>query len=136
MNSTVQNQIKRRNTSQKQIILQTLCKLHSHVSAGAIYRELQKTYPEIGRATVYRVLSDMADDGLLLKFRIDGGEECYDITTEPHHHIKCRVCGHVDDIILGTIPAEAIPTTNTSGFTVEKLHIEFIGLCKNCRLKK
>ena len=56
---------KRRNTAQKQIILDTLKKLGSHVSATAVYQQLQLTHPNIGRATVFRVLSDMAADGIL-----------------------------------------------------------------------
>ena len=64
---------KRRNTAQKQIILDTLIRLGSHVSAGTIYRELQRTHPHIGRATVFRVLSDMAGDGSLLR-RTGGGK--------------------------------------------------------------
>lgn len=125
--------VKRRNTLQKQIILDTLKSLHSHVSAGTVYQKVHETHPEIGRATVYRVLSDMADDGMLLRFNIDGGNDCYDITTSPHHHIKCHRCGRVDDVMINVkAPMEAIKAIDSSGFVVEDLRIEFIGLCNNC----
>ena len=124
---------RRRNTAQKQIILDTLIKLGSHVSASTIYRELQTTNPEIGRATVFRVLSDMAEDGNLMRVTVAGSDDRFDITTRPHCHVHCRVCGKVDDIWFDCEP-ELIPLIKSaSGFTVENEHIEFAGICRECQ---
>ena len=76
--------IPRRNTHQKQMILETLVKLGSHVSAGEIYKEIAKTSTDASRATVFRVLSDMADDGILLKINTTSGDCKYDITNYTH----------------------------------------------------
>ena len=127
---------RRRNTAQKQIILDTLIKLGSHVSAGAIYRELQTTNPDIGRATVFRVLSDMADDGQLLRVTVAGSDDRYDITTKPHCHVHCRVCGKVDDIWFDCEPALIAHIKSASGFKVEDEHIEFAGICRECQKTK
>ena len=127
---------KRRSTAQKQIILDTLVKLGSHVSAGTIYRELQTTHPDIGRATVFRVLSDMAEDGLLLRVTVAGSDDRFDITTRPHCHVHCKKCGKVDDIWFDCEP-ELIPhIKNSSGFKVENEHIEFAGMCRECQSKQ
>ena len=125
--------VSRRNTEQKKRILETLIALGSHVSAGAVYRELQKTHPTIGRATVYRVLADMAADGVLLRIRVPGEEDRYDITVRPHDHVVCRRCGKVADVWLDEPfdPAEHIAVS--SGFTVEKGSLTFMGLCADCR---
>ncbi len=124
---------KRRNTAQKQIILDTLIEMGSHVSAGAIYRKLQETHPEIGRATVFRVLSDMAEDGLLLRVTVAGSDDRYDITTGPHCHVHCRVCGQVDDIVFDCEPHLIPQIKSASGFQVESEHIEFSGICRKCQ---
>ena len=124
---------KRRNTAQKQIILDTLIHLGSHVSAGTIYRELQRPPPHIGRATVFRVLSDMAGDGSLLRVTVAGSDDRFDITTRPHCHIHCRHCGKVDDIWLDCEPTLLEHIQSASGFRVDGEHIEFNGLCRECQ---
>lgn len=128
-----ENQLqKKRCTHQKQAILDTLTKMGSHVSAGAIYKELNKTHANIGRATVFRVLSDMADDGSLLRIKTVEGEDRYDITNIDHCHIICRKCGKVADVWFDDVPRVREYIRSASDFTVEKTHIEFIGLCKEC----
>ena len=122
----------RRNTAQKQVVLDTLISLGSHKSATAVFNELQKTRPEIGRATVFRVLRSMADDGVLLRIPVSDGEDRYDITHNPHNHAVCRMCGAVDDVWLDDGMNIDSHITSTSGFTIESERIEFVGLCKAC----
>ena len=126
---------KRRNTPQKQLILETLVNMGSHVSAGAIYKQLQETHPEIGRATVFRVLSEMTSDGILYRVQSTAGEDRFDITNDQHHHITCRLCGKVDDVWFDHEPHLTEQIRNASGFSVESEHIEFHGLCRECRQK-
>ena len=123
---------KKRNTQQKQMILETLKEMGSHVSAGAIFKELQTKHPGIGRATVFRVLSDMANEGSLLRVQTVEGEDRYDITNFDHCHVICRKCGKVDDVWFTTPPDVYEHISSTSDFKVERSHLEFIGLCKEC----
>ncbi len=126
----------KRNTIQKQIILETLKEMNSHVSAGAIYRQIQQSHPEIGRATVFRVLADMAENGDLLRFHVAGSEDRFDITSAPHCHIRCRQCGKVNDVWFGDtdIDSEILRhITSSSGFQTEDVHLEFTGLCNECK---
>ena len=125
-------QKKKRNTQQKQMILETLKEMGSHVSAGAIFKELQTKHQGIGRATVFRVLSDMANEGSLLRVQTVEGEDRYDITNFDHCHVICRKCGKVDDVWFTTPPDVLERISSTSDFKVERSHLEFIGLCKKC----
>ena len=125
----------RRNTVKKQLIIDTLTALGSHKTAREVYLGLQKTHPEIGRATVYRVLSAMADDGFLKKIDMAGGDSRYDITVAPHDHIICRVCGRVDDVWLDGGEKIKDHIVDASGYTVESERIEFVGLCRECGKK-
>ena len=122
----------RRNTAQKQVILDTLKSLGSHKSATAVFQELQKTHPDIGRATVFRVLKSMAEDGVLLRIPVSDGEDRFDVTDFPHNHAVCRICGAVDDVWLDEAMCIDDHITSTSGFTIESERIEFVGLCKTC----
>ena len=123
--------VKRRNTVQKKLIVDTLKRLNCHASAGMVFKELQKTHPEIGRATVFRVLSAMAEDGELLRLKFTDDDDRFDITLFPHSHIICRRCGRVDDVLFDLSPADHI--TDAAGFKVEEITVEVKGLCKSCQ---
>jgi len=87
-----------RNTLQKEIIRSTLCALKTHPTAPMLYEEIHRTHPSISRSTVYRVLGQMVEEGTVLRLGIAGSENRYDGTTADHCHIRCRVCGRVDDL--------------------------------------
>lgn len=125
-------QLRRRNTPQKQLVFNTLVKLGSHVSAGEIYKEIARTTPEFSRATVFRVLSDMADDGILLRVFTTGGDCKYDVTTYPHYHVICRKCGRVSDVRLDSDIEVMSHLVSASGYRVEDVFIELSGLCPDC----
>ena len=126
--------IKRRSTAQKQVILDTLRELGSHVSAGAVYARLRETHPGIGRATVYRVLSDMAEDGLLLRIHTGGADDKFDVTVRPHWHMTCRICGKVADAELDLEPQELLDhVTGAAGFKLDGVNAELLGICPACQ---
>lgn len=123
--------VKRRNTIQKKLIVDTLRSLGSHVSASAVYHELQRTHPEIGRATVFRVLSQLSEDGDLLRLSFSESDDRFDVTVYPHYHCICRKCGLVLDVDFDG--DEIIENAHVDGFEIEEAHIEFIGLCDKCK---
>lgn len=127
--------VKRRNTVQKKLIIDALKRLNGHASAGMILRELQDTNPEIGRATVFRVLSAMAEDGELQRLKFTDDDDRFDITPFPHNHIVCRKCGRVDDIWFDEEPGLAEHIRDSAGFLIENITIELKGLCRTCREK-
>ncbi len=127
--------VKRRNTVQKKLIVEALKRLNCHASAGMVLRELQATNPEIGRATVFRVLSAMADDGELQRLKFTDDDDRFDITLFPHNHIVCRKCGRVDDVWFDEEPGLADHIRDSAGFLVEDITIELKGLCRTCREK-
>ena len=125
--------VKRRNTVQKKLIIDALKRLNCHASAGMILKELQQSNPEIGRATVFRVLSSMADDGELQRLKFTDDDDRFDVTLYPHSHIICRRCGRVDDVWFDQNPDLRNHVTDSAGFKVEEITIEFKGLCASCR---
>lgn len=127
--------VKRRNTVQKKLIVDALKRLNCHASAGMILRELQDTNPEIGRATVFRVLSAMADDGELQRIKFTDDDDRFDVTVSPHYHIVCRECGRVDDVRFDEEPELEDHIRDCAGFLVENITIELKGLCRTCREK-
>lgn len=119
-----------RNTIQKEIIRSTLCSLTSHPTAPMLYELIHHTHPSISRSTVYRVLGQMVEEGTILRLGVAGSENRYDGMTEQHSHIRCRVCGRVDDL-----PAvEVSPVTDNAGYLIENCSVVYSGICPECRV--
>lgn len=126
----------RRNTKQKGVILEALGRLNCHASAGMVYEEVHKDNPTISRATVFRVLSDSAEDGKLLRIHFTGEDDRFDITLEPHYHISCPRCGYVADVKIRDMKNPQDYIEDSAGFTVKAHNLEFIGLCPGCAAKE
>jgi Fur family ferric uptake transcriptional regulator len=78
-------------------ILNILKKIGSqHVSAEDIYRLLLESGEEIGLATVYRVLNQFDDAGIIDRHYFEGGKSVFELSGELHHdHLVCLKCGKV-----------------------------------------
>ncbi len=124
----------KRNTMQKRVVFDIFNSMHNHPSAGMVYDEVHIKYPDISRATVYRLLAEAADEGKILRIKINSSPDRYDFTLRPHYHILCRKCGAVADVDVD-IDSSMIPDRAKAyeGFTVEDCHIEFTGLCAECK---
>lgn len=98
-----------------------------------VYEEIHRDYPTISRATVFRVLSEAAEDGKLLRIHFTGEDDRFDVTLKPHYHITCRRCGCVADVELEGMKPPVEYVADSAGFTVESHHLEFLGVCPGCR---
>ena len=123
----------KRNTIQKHIVMETLREMNCHASAGMVYEEINKTYPTISRATVYRVLTEAAEAGELLRLHFAETDDRFDITLPPHAHIACRMCGMVRDVTFRTPWNPIADLDEDGGFTAERFHIELVGICPICK---
>jgi Fur family ferric uptake transcriptional regulator len=77
---------------------------NEHVSAEDVYKVLLEQHEEIGLATVYRVLNQFDDAGIVTRHHFEGGKSVFELAHKKHHdHLVCLKCGKVvefeDDII-------------------------------------
>jgi Fur family transcriptional regulator, ferric uptake regulator len=120
-------------TTQRQIILEELAKVTSHPTANEVYDMVRKRLPRIGLGTVYRNLELMADSGVILKLEVGGTQKRFDATVDPHYHIRCSGCGRVDDIEIPVQHHINEVARTACDYEILGHHIEFSGLCKDCR---
>jgi len=67
-----------------------------HGSAEDLYKRLIDMGEEIGRATVYRVLNQFDDAGIVTRHNFEGGKSVFELTQQHHHdHLICLDCGKV-----------------------------------------
>lgn len=101
-------------------------------------------------SSVYRALSDLRIAGFLEGFRLPGKRETFysllghDDARKPgrhpergdahhHHHIVCEDCGRVSHLEVCLPAGLTVKVEGSSGFRVTGHHLEFQGLCSECR---
>lgn len=125
-----------RNTKQKETVRRIFMNMRDHPTAESVVKEVRKAEPTIGRATVYRILTSMAEHGDILKISVSDGADRFDFNTVPHSHIKCEICGAVDDVFTAE-PDDVIPKIiDCRGYTVLKKTVLYFGLCPSCAKAK
>jgi len=123
-------------TTQRQIILEELGKVTSHPTANEVYDMVRKRLPRIGLGTVYRNLELMAESGIILKLEVGGTQKRFDATVESHYHIRCSLCGKVDDIEIPVQEQINTMAAEATDYEILGHHIEFSGVCEDCSEKK
>jgi len=69
-----------------------------HLSAEDVYKLLIKSGEDVGLATVYRVLTQFEQAGLLLRHHFESDKAVFELSDSQHHdHIVCMQCGHVEE---------------------------------------
>lgn len=123
-------------TTQRQIILEELAKVKTHPTASELYDMVRKRLPRIGLGTVYRNLELMAESGMILKLEVGGTQKRFDATTADHYHIRCSVCGRVDDIDVPVVEELVAQAARNSSYHILGHHVEFTGICQACQTKE
>ena len=121
---------KQRNTAQKKIIMHAL-KCADHPTATELYESVRDENPRISKATVFRVLSQFAENGEILRLHIKDSDERYDTTLRPHAHLRCANCGRVVDVMSPAITA-MLCAENINGMKIYSAEVNFSGLCPDC----
>ena len=123
-------------TTQRQIILEELGKVTSHPTANEVYDMVRKRLPRIGLGTVYRNLELLAENGVILKLEVGGTQKRFDATIESHYHIRCSVCGRVDDVDIEVQEEINETAAKFCDYKILGHHIEFSGICQECSAKE
>lgn len=125
--------MKKRNTIQKQIILDTLRNDQTHPTMTELYEKVSQKYPKIGQATIYRNVNDLAQSNTIEKIVDASGNFHYDGNPKKHIHLICKNCNRIIDI-FDTNEDEFISKVSTdNSIFVESANITLEGLCRKCK---
>ncbi|MCQ2540281.1 MAG: transcriptional repressor [Acetatifactor sp.] len=125
----------RRNTIQKELVLNAVMKMRRHVTAEEVYDYIKIDYPTIGKGTVYRNLGILADEKKIRRVEIPGGADCFDFTLEKHYHVRCIECGKVFDVDMDETKTIYSFIHDRHGMKFLDYDIVFKGICKDCQDK-
>jgi Fur family ferric uptake transcriptional regulator len=124
----------KRNTWQKDAVRHALTEAIGFVSAQQLHMVLRNHGSTIGLATVYRALSDLAEQGEADSLQSKEGEVLYRAcTSDHHHHLICRNCGLTVEIEAHRVESWADEVAKEHGFASPTHTIDIFGLCRNCQ---
>ena len=106
-----------------------------HMSAEDVYKALIAENIDIGLATVYRVLTQFEQAGLLLRSQFDQGKAVFELDEGNHHdHLVCTVCGHVEEFFDPEIEKRQQQIAERMGFNIQDHALSIYGVCTkpNC----
>jgi Fur family ferric uptake transcriptional regulator len=109
-----------------------------HLSAEDVYRILLNEGTDTGLATVYRVLTQFEQAGLLVRHHFETGKAVFELNRGEHHdHLVCIQCGHVEEFYDPEIEKRQIKIAETRGFKIHdhSLHLYADCIRKNCPRK-
>jgi Fur family ferric uptake transcriptional regulator len=107
-----------------------------HVSAEDLYKRLIDMGEEIGLATVYRVLNQFDDAGIVTRHNFEGGKSVFELTQQHHHdHLICLDCGKVIEFSDDSIEARQREIAARHGIRLTNHSLYLYGHCAegDCR---
>jgi Fur family ferric uptake transcriptional regulator len=92
-----------------------------HLAAEDVYRMLSKDGTDTGLATIYRVLTQFEQAGLLIRHHFEGGKAVFELNRGGHHdHLVCVQCGHVEEFFDPAIEQRQEEIARERGFSLQE----------------
>jgi Fur family transcriptional regulator, ferric uptake regulator len=103
------------------------------LSAEDIYRVLIEQNEEVGVATIYRVLSQFEESGIVQKLNFENNQAVYELCGLEHHdHLVCVKCNKIIEFQDDVIEQHQLQIAKKYGFELTDHSLYLYGLCKNC----
>ena len=109
-----------------------------HLTAEDVYKSLLIEGADIGLATVYRVLMQFEQAGLLSRSNFESGKAVFELNEGEHHdHLVCLDCGHVEEFYDAEIEQRQRAVTISRGFELQEHSLSLYARCtrQNCERK-
>ena len=106
-----------------------------HMTAEDVYRALLAEQADIGLATVYRVLMQFEQAGLLTRSNFESGKAVFELNQGQHHdHLVCLSCGRVEEFYDPAIEARQRAVAQERGFELADHSLSLYAEClkKDC----
>lgn len=105
---------------------------NQHISAEDVYKLLLDIGEDIGLATVYRVLNQFDDAGILTRHHFEGGKSVFELTGANHHdHLVCLKCGKVVEFEDDTIELRQLAIAKQHGIKLTHHSLYMYGECED-----
>ena len=106
-----------------------------HMTAEDVYKALLMEGADIGLATVYRVLMQFEQAGLLSRSNFESGKAVFELNEGKHHdHLVCLDCGRVEEFFDAEIERRQKSVAQSRGFELQEHALSLYAACtkKHC----
>ena len=113
--------------------------VHRHLAAEEVYKLLLQDNLDIGLATVYRVLTQFEQAGLLARRHFEAGRSVFELNQGEHHdHLVCVQCGKVVEFYDEEIERRQHAIATAKGFELQDHALSLYGSCTkpNCENRR
>ena len=105
-----------------------------HMTAEDVFRVLLEDRSDIGLATVYRVLTQFEQAGLLVRHHFESGKAVFELNQGAHHdHLVCMQCGRVEEFYDAEIEKRQVKVASERGFTISEHALYLYADCTKTR---
>lgn len=105
-----------------------------HLSAESIHQQLKDQGEEVVLATVYRVLAQFEEAGLVHKHYFENGHSVFELDSGDHHdHLVCVRCQKVEEFCDPVIEAHQEKIAQQFDFQITDHSLYLYGVCRDCR---
>ncbi len=105
---------------------------NQHISAEDVYKILLEQHEEIGLATVYRVLNQFDDAGIVTRHHFEGGKSVFELSQKQHHdHLVCLKCGKVVEFEDNIIEQRQNDIAKSHNITLTNHSLYLYGECED-----
>ena len=127
-----------RTTAPRRALVELIAARGGHFTAADLITDAESHNVKVGRATVFRTLDLLAEQGSLERLDLPTGEHAYVACAphEHHHHVVCRRCGRSVEIADEGLRAVVQQVGVKSGFKIESHRLELYGLCPECQVEE
>ena len=121
----------KRVTESRRRVLRALAESDDHFTIDGLARRL----PAVGRATVFRTVKLLLEQGLLCRVLLDDGSVRYRLSRRAahHHHLICVECGDVQDFIDCDLGRLSLELSRRTDYEINGHRLEMYGRCPACR---
>lgn len=105
-----------------------------HMSAEDLYQRLLQEGEDVGLATVYRVLTQFENAGLIRRHYFEGDHSIFELNLGEHHdHLVCVKCNRVEEFVDPLIESRQVDIAKAHHFELTDHHHTIYGLCPSCK---
>lgn len=101
-----------------------------HMTAEDVFKALMHEGSDIGLATVYRVLMQFEQAGILSRSHFESGKSVFELNEGHHHdHLVCLTCGRVEEFYDPEIEARQRDVAQSRGFELQDHSLALYAAC-------
>jgi len=122
-------------TAQRLAVLRAVAE-RPHITADGVADVARAGIGAISRQAVYDALGVLAERGLIRRIQPVGSPARYENRVgDNHHHLICRVCGHVVDVDCAIGAAPCLTAAEDMGYEIDEAEVVYWGRCADCRAR-